>query len=162
MASKDFTTSIEVNQTPAEVFKAVTNPRAWWSLEIEGNTEKLNEIFNYHYKDAHRAQMKLIEVVPDKKVVWQVLDNYFNFTQDEHEWKGNTIVFEITPKGNKTLLQFTQVGLTPEEECYDICEKAWGNYIESSLYNLITTGKGEPNPKEGGFNEQILQEIGKS
>lgn len=162
MASKDFTTSIEVDQTPAEVFKAVTNPRDWWSLEIEGNTEKLNEIFNYHYKDAHRAQMKLIEVVPDKKVVWQVLDNYFNFTQDEHEWKDNTIVFEITSKGNKTLLQFTQVGLTPEEECYDICEKAWGNYIESSLYNLITTGKGEPNPKEGGFNEQILQEIRRS
>jgi uncharacterized protein YndB with AHSA1/START domain len=162
MASKDYSTSIEVEQTPAEVFKAVTNPRAWWSLEIEGNTEELNEVFNYHYQDAHRAKMKLIEVVPDKKVVWQVLDNYFNFTQDEHEWKGNTIVFEITSKGNKTQLQFTQVGLTPADECYDICEKAWGNYIESSLYKLITTGKGEPNPKEGGFNEAILQEIGKS
>jgi uncharacterized protein YndB with AHSA1/START domain len=162
MASKDFTTSIEVEQTPAEVFRAVTNPRAWWSLDIEGNTEKLNDEFDYHYKDAHRSKLKLIEVVPDKKVVWQVLDNYFNFTQDEHEWKGNTITFEITRKGDKTQLKFTQVGLTPENECYDVCEKAWGNYIENSLYNLITTGKGEPNPKEGGFNEQLLQEIRKS
>jgi uncharacterized protein YndB with AHSA1/START domain len=162
MASKDFTTTIEVEQTPAEVFRAVTNPRAWWSQEIEGNTQQLNDEFNYHYKDAHVSKMKLTEVVPDKKVVWQVLDNYFNFTQDEHEWKDNTITFEITSKGNKTQLQFTQVGLTPENECYAICEKAWGNYIESSLYHLITTGKGEPNPKEGGFNEAILQEIGKS
>jgi len=162
MASKNYTTSIEVEQTPAEVFKAITQPGAWWSLEIEGGTKKLNDVFDYHYKDAHRCQMKLIEVIPDKKVVWQVLDNYFNFTQDEHEWKGDTIVFEIAPKGNKTQLTFTQVGLTPEMECYDVCEKAWGNYIENSLFKLITTGKGEPNPKEGGFNEAILQEIGKS
>jgi uncharacterized protein YndB with AHSA1/START domain len=162
MASKDYTTSIEVEQTPADVFKAVTNPRAWWSQEIEGNTEKLHAEFNYHFKDAHRTQLKLIEVVPDKKVVWQVLDNYFNFTKDEHEWKGNTISFDITTKGDKTQLQFTQVGLIPENECYNICEKAWGNYIGSSLYNLITIGKGEPNPKEGGFNEQMLQEIRKS
>src|SRR2546425_10040488 len=102
MALKDYTTSIEVEQTPAVVFRAVTNPRAWWSQEIEGNTEKLNAEFNYHFKDAHRSKMKLIEVVPDKKVVWQVLDNYFNFTQDEHEWKGNTITFDITRKGDKT------------------------------------------------------------
>jgi hypothetical protein len=132
------------------------------SISSEGNTQQLNDEFNYHYKDAHVSKMKLIEVVQDKKVVWQVLDNYFNFTQDEHEWKGDTITFEITRKGNKTRLQFTQFGLTPENECYDVCEKAWGNYIESSLYNLITTGKGAPNPKEGGFNEQLLQEIKKS
>ena len=162
MASNDFTTSIEVDQTPAEVFKAVTNPRAWWSEEIAGNTSNLNDEFYYHYKDAHRSNMKLTEVIPDKKVVWQVLDNYFNFTQDEHEWKGDSIVFEITRQGNKTQLQFTQVGLIPANECYTVCEKAWGNYIQNSLYKLITTGKGEPNPKEGGFNEEILQEIRKS
>ena len=162
MVSKNYTTSIEVDKTPAEVFRAVTNPNGWWSEEIEGSAEKLNDEFNYHYKDAHRAKMKLIEVIPNKKVVWQVLDNYFNFTKDKHEWKGNTIVFDITEKGNKTRLQFTQVGLTPADECYNVCEKAWGNYIENSLYNLITTGKGEPNPKEGGFNEQLLQEIRKA
>ncbi len=161
MASKDYTTSIEVTNTPAEVFKAVTNPRAWWSEEIAGNAANLNDEFYYHYKDAHRSSMKLTEVIPNKKVVWQVVDNYFNFTKDEHEWTGDSIVFEITQKGDKTQLQFTQVGLIPANECYSVCEKAWGNYIENSLYKLITTGKGEPNPKEGGFNEEILQEIGK-
>lgn len=57
MASKDYATSIEVEQTPAEVFRAVTNPRAWWSLEIDGNTEKLNDEFNYHYKEIGRAHV---------------------------------------------------------------------------------------------------------
>ena len=161
MAPADFTTTIEVDQTPEKVFKAVTDPRKWWSEEIEGSTKNLNDEFNYHYKDVHISKMKLIEVIPNKKVVWLVMDNYFEFTKDKSEWKDNKIIFEITEKGNKTQLQFTQAGLVPEYECYDICQKAWSNYIENSLYGLITTGKGQPNPKEGGFNEQLLQQQNK-
>lgn len=85
MDNQSFTIRITVDNTPQEVFNAVNNPRGWWSEEIEGNTEKLNDEFNYHYKDVHRCKMKLAEVVPNKKVVWLVLDNYFSFTQDKSE-----------------------------------------------------------------------------
>ena len=158
MATADYTTTIVVDQSPEAVFKAVTNPRGWWSEEIEGGTAKLNDEFNYHYKDVHISKMKLIEVIPNERVVWLVVDNHFNFTKDESEWKGNKIIFDITGKDNKTQLQFTQVGLVPAYECYDICQNAWSNYINNSLRNLITAGKGQPNPKEGGFNEQLLQQ----
>jgi uncharacterized protein YndB with AHSA1/START domain len=158
MATADFTTGFLVEQTPEEVFNAVTHPRAWWSEEIEGGTAKLNDEFIYHFKDVHMSKMKLIEVIPNKKLVWLVMDNHFNFTKDQQEWTGNKIIFEITQKGNKTQLQFTQVGLVPEYECYDICRDAWSNYIKNSLRSLVTTGKGQPNPKEGGFNEQLLQQ----
>ena len=158
MTTSNFTTTLLVDQTPEEVFNAINDVCGWWSEEIEGSTEKLNDEFTYHYKDVHTSKMKLIEVIPDKKVVWRVLDNYFKFTKDKSEWKGNKIIFEITEKDNKTQLQFTQLGLVPEYECYDICRDAWGNYINNSLRSLITTGKGQPNPKEGGFNEQLLQQ----
>ena len=69
MTKPGFTTSILVEQTPAEVFNAVNNVRGWWSEEIEGNTAKLAEIFNYHYQDVHRSKMKITEFVPNKKVV---------------------------------------------------------------------------------------------
>ena len=161
MQDQNFTTTLLVDQTPEEVFTAINNPRGWWSEEIEGGTEKLNDEFNYRYKDVHISKMKLIEVIPNKKVVWLVMDNHFNFTKDESEWTGNKIIFEITEKDNKTQLKFTQVGLVPEYECYDICQNAWSNYIKNSLHSLITTGKGQPNPKEGGFNEQLLQQLKK-
>ena len=93
MATTNFTTSFVVDQTPEQVFNAVTNVRGWWSEEIEGGTAKLNDEFDYHYKDVHKSKMKLIEVVPNKKVVWLVLDNYFKFTKDKTEWKNNKIVF---------------------------------------------------------------------
>ena len=54
--------------------------------------------------------MKLIEVVPNKKVVWLVLDNHFNFTEDKSEWKGTKIVFEVLEKGGKTEISFTNEG----------------------------------------------------
>ena len=133
MATTNFTTSFVVDQTPEQVFNAVTNVRGWWSEEIEGGTAKLNDEFDYHYKDVHKSKMKLIEVVPNKKVVWLVLDNYFKFTKDKTEWKNNKIVFDITEKDNQTQLQFTQVGLVPEYECFKICGDAWSNYIKKQL-----------------------------
>jgi hypothetical protein len=147
MATTDFTSTILVDQTSAEVFNAINNVRGWWSEEIEGSTDKLNDEWAYHYEDVHRCKMKIIEFLPDKKVVWLVMDNYFSFTHDKNEWKGNKIIFEITEKNNKTQLQFTQVGLAPEYECYDICQNAWSTYIQKSLYSLITTGKGQANTK---------------
>jgi hypothetical protein len=157
MKDQNYIASFLVDESPAEVFNAITNVRGWWSEEIEGSTDKLNDIFLYHYQDVHRAKIKLIEVVPDKKVVWHVLDNYFNFTKDESEWKDTKIIFEISRKGDQTQLHFKHLGLVPAYECFDVCNDAWSNYIKNSLYSLITKGKGQPNPKEGGFNAGVIE-----
>jgi hypothetical protein len=74
-----------------------------------------------------------------------VLDNYFNFTKDKTEWKGTDIVFNISRNGDKTEIRFTHLGLVPEYECYDACSEGWGFYINTSLRDLIATGKGQPN-----------------
>jgi len=159
MTTQNFTTTIQVDQTPEEVFNAVNNPRKWWSEEIEGSTDKVNDVFNYHYKDVHRSKIKVEELVPGKKSVWHVLENYFDFTQDKSEWTGTKIIFEITREADKTQLRFTHEGLIPAYECYNVCFEAWSNYIKNSLVNLVTTGKGQPNPKEGGFNEELIRKF---
>jgi hypothetical protein len=148
MDNQNYTTTFLVAQTPSEVFNAVNNVRGWWSQAIEGSTDKLGAEFKYHYQDVHRCTLKITEFVPDKKVVWHVVDNYFNFVKDKNEWIGTDVVFEIASKGDKTELRFTHVGLVPAYECYGVCSNAWGSYITSSLRNLITTGKGQPNPIE--------------
>jgi len=140
---KNFTTTILVDQSPAEVFKAINNPRAWWSEDIDGNTGKLNDEWTYRFEDNHRCKMKTIELVADKKVVWLVEDNYFKFTKDPGEWTGNKIAFEISEQGDQTQLTFTQIGLVPTYECYNVCRDAWTGFIQKSLQSLITTGKGQ-------------------
>ena len=145
MTTKDFTTTILVDNTPEEVFNAINNVREWWSEEIEGSTDKLNSEFDYHYEDVHSCKIKIIELVPNKKIVWSVLDNYFKFTKDKSEWKSTKIIFDIAKKDNKTEMRFTHEGLVPTYECYEICKDAWTGYIQKSLRNMITSGIGQPN-----------------
>ena len=145
MESKDFSISFTVDQSPKQIFEAVTNVRGWWSQQIDGSTQKLNDQFDYHYLDVHRCKIKLIEVVPDKKIVWDVLENYFKFTKDHAEWTGTKVIFDITEKNGQTQLNFTHQGLNPDYECYEICSNAWTTYIQKSLRSLIETGTGFPN-----------------
>jgi hypothetical protein len=158
MRPNDFTTMIQVDQTPREVFDAINNVRAWWSESIEGNTANLNDEYFYHYKDVHLCKMKLIESIPGRRVVWLVLDNFFKFTNDKSEWKGTKVIFDITTKDGRTSLLFTHEGLVPQYECYEICREAWTGYIQDSLFKLITTGKGKPNTRDiDGFNAQLVE-----
>ncbi|MCX2449778.1 SRPBCC domain-containing protein [Pedobacter sp. PLR] len=148
MSNHNFTTTISVDQTPQEAFDAIVNVRGWWSEEIEGGTEKINDEFTYHYQDIHRCKIRLVEVVPEERVVWLVLENYFDFTKDHTEWTGDKISFEISIKDNKTEIKMTHWGLVPTYECYSICFESWNKFINESLYSLITTGKGQPILKE--------------
>lgn len=135
-------------QTPKEAFDAINNPRIWWSEEIEGSTDKVNDEFTYHYKDVHFGRIRVIEVLPNERVTWLVLENSFNFIEDDSEWIGTNMTLAVSTKGDQTEVAFAHLGLVPEHECFDVCSNAWSTYINGSLPQLIRTGRGQPNPKE--------------
>ena len=143
METTNFTTTLLVDQSPAAVFKAVNQPQNWWSGEIEGSSAKLNDEFTYRYKEFHLSRQRVVEMIPDQKVVWLVTDSSINYTQDINEWTGTKIAFEITEKDGKTELRFSHLGLVPEIECFDSCSGAWTQLIQGALFSLITTGKQE-------------------
>jgi hypothetical protein len=143
MKTSDFTISILVDKTQKEVFDAVNNPQNWWPGEIVGRSEKINDEFTYRYKEFHFSKQRIIEMIPDKKVIWLVTESQINYTEDINEWTGTKIIFEISEEGNKTRLNFTHQGLVPEIECFDSCSNSWSQIIQQSLYSLITTGQGQ-------------------
>jgi len=147
MDNQNYTTAFLVDQTPAQVFAAVNNVEAWWIDKIDGQSKQLGDEFSVQFWDVHYSKQKLIEVVPDQKVAWLVTDSRLTFLEDQSEWTGAKIIFDISAKGDKTELRFTQEGLTPQVECYDACSGAWSGYINNSLRDLITTGKGQPTKK---------------
>jgi uncharacterized protein YndB with AHSA1/START domain len=146
--AQDLTYSFTVEQTPEEVFAAINDVRGWWSGEIEGETDKLGDVWTYRYKDIHYSKQRITELVPGRRVVWEVVDSYLSFVVDRTEWNGTRVVFEIARKGGKTEVRFTHAGLAAEDECFSACSNAWGMYINGSLRNLIATGKGKPNRRE--------------
>ena len=143
MSDQPFSTTILVEQTAAEVFNAINRPQAWWSNSISGNPEKLQAEWNYNFGDNHSTKLKTVELIPDQKVVWLVLENHFKNAKDQSEWVGNSITFDISKQDDKTKVVFTQIGLVPSYDCYKNCEWAWTGFVEKSLHSLITTGKGQ-------------------
>jgi Activator of Hsp90 ATPase homolog 1-like protein len=141
--TSDFTTTIWVDQTPKQVFNAINNPQNWWSGEIEGSTEKLNDEFTYRYSELHMSKQRIVEIIPDQKVVWLVTESIINYAEDKREWTDTKISFEISEQGNKTQLRFTHLGLDPDIECFDSCSNSWSQLIQQSLFSLITTGEGK-------------------
>jgi len=150
MTSKDFTVTISVDHTPREVFNAISNVKGWWNDKAKGSSTKVGDEFETQFGDVHYSKQKLVEVIPDQKIVWLVTDSKLNFLEDKHEWNGSKISFEISRNNNKTQLRLTHIGLVPEVECYDACSSGWTQYLRCSLQSLITHGKGQPGfPPDG-------------
>jgi hypothetical protein len=143
MTTTDFTTTILVNQMPEVVFNAINNVSNWWQGEIKGSSKKLNDEFEYRMLNIHYSKQKLVEIIPNEKIVWLVTDSNLSSFKNKTEWNGTKIIFEITEVNGKTQLRFTHSGLIPKFQCYRDCSGAWGMLVEQSLFSLITTGKGK-------------------
>lgn len=140
--STDFTYKLLTTQSPEHVFNAVRDVRSWWSglysESFSGETRELNDEFSFRAGEgAHYSKQKLVEVVPNKKVVWLITESELSFLKQKDEWVGTKVIFEIAEKDGKTELTFTHEGLTPEIECYDSCAPAWSMYLKEKLIPLI-------------------------
>ena len=143
MKDKNFTATIEATKSPQEVFKLITTDVAkWWGgKDLSGNSVKLNDEFIVHHIGAHFSKQQLVEVVPDKKIVWLVTESKLSWLKDQNEWTNTKMIFDITNKGGKTVLHFTHEGLVPERECYEKCAQGWSKVIKDWLFNYIQTGE---------------------
>ena len=150
MTNDSYTTRFSVERNPYEAFTAINDVRGWWEETIAGRTHEVGDEFIHWVPGVHYARIRVVELLPGKRVVWQVQDNWMSFIGDQSEWKGTTIRFDLSATPDGTEVRFTHVGLRPSDECFDVCRDAWGMYVNDSLRSLIATGVGKPstNPDE--------------
>jgi len=144
MKNKNYTTAnyavgIEVAKPPHDVFNHIINDVSkFWPEEFEGESNKLHDEFIFRSGDGHYSKNKVAEFVPNKKIVWLVTESIRK--TDNFEWTGTKMIFELTPKGDGTLLEFTYDGFIPENE-YDRLVEICDMVIKENLYKLLTNGK---------------------
>jgi Activator of Hsp90 ATPase homolog 1-like protein len=126
-----------------ESIRKTDNFAKWWGgKDLRGNSTKLTDEFIIDHPGAHYSKQKLVEVIPEKKIVWLVTESTLNWLKmDQQEWTNTRMIFEITPKGDKTVLHFTHEGLFPKKEYYPLVHQGWNTVIKDYLFHFITDGK---------------------
>jgi hypothetical protein len=143
VTNPDYTATIEVAKSTTEVYRCLTEDVAkWWGgKDLEGKTRQLNDEFTIHHPGAHYSKQIVVELIPDKRVVWLVQESYLNWLKrDPHEWTGSKMAYELTGMGDITVLHFTHQGLTQDKESYERCSQGWDMVIKDWLLHYITEG----------------------
>ena len=132
----NYSVEIELPKSPADVFNHLINLKKWWPEDFEGENIKLNSEFIFTTGDSHYSKNKVIEFVTGKKLVWLTTESIRK--TDNYDWTGTKMIFELTPKGNNTIVKFTYDGVVLENESgrlVQICDMTlkvmFYNYIES-------------------------------
>lgn len=142
---ENYQSTITLDAENKEVYESIINIPLWWTEMLEGTAAIEGEKFTVRFGHSVFKTIVVEELIPNKKIVWNVIDNYSDIPElnNKSEWIGTKIIWTISAKQNKTSLELTHIGLTPQVECYTICERGWQNFTDS-LRALINTGIGNP------------------
>jgi len=141
--NKNFHITILVNASAAETMKKISLVNGWWAKNFSGSAEKLNDKFTVNFGETF-VDFQVSELVPNKKVVWKVIDCNLHWIKTKKEWNNTEVVFELSSENEKTKINFTHVGLVRGVECYEDCEVGWTGHVTGSLVKFINEGKGTP------------------
>jgi uncharacterized protein YndB with AHSA1/START domain len=129
-----------------KVYKALATPEGvagWWTTETTGDT-KVGGMITFRFTDHGRElgvfDMKILELIPDTRVVWQVL-------KGPAEWVGTKIRFDLKKEDDFIVVLFKQEGWKEPVEFMYHCSTKWATFL-MSLKSLIETGKGQPSPND--------------
>jgi Activator of Hsp90 ATPase homolog 1-like protein len=110
----------------------------WWTSDTRGES-KVGNVIQFRFGNGG-FDMKVLELQPDKRVVWQVVDG-------PEEWLPTKISFDIKQNGEWTVIYFKQQGWKEPVEFMHHCSTKWAVFL-LSLKSLLETGKGAPWPNE--------------
>jgi hypothetical protein len=93
--------------------------------------------FVFKTGEEHYSKNKVLEFVPDKKIVWFVTESKLEWLKKQDEWTDTRMIFDLTTQDNSTILHFVHEGLVPEKESYVACSEGWNLVIKKWLYDYI-------------------------
>ena len=129
-----------------EVYKALTTREglaAWWTNSTQAESKvggALRFRFSAGGAEIGGFEMKVLELQPAKRVLWQVVGG-------PEEWVGTKISFELKQQGEFSIVLFKHQGWKEPVEFMHHCSTKWATYLVS-LKSLLETGKGKPNPND--------------
>src|SRR5688572_15777873 len=115
----------------------------WWTTNTQGES-KVGGVIQFRFssggRDVGGFAMKILELRPAKRVLWQVVDG-------PEEWIGTKVSFELKQEGEYSIVLFKHQGWKEPVEFMHHCSTKWVVFL-MSLKSLVETGKGNPSPDD--------------
>ena len=128
-------------RTPADVYAALTTIdglAGWWASDTSGDPH-LDGVIAFRFAPGG-FDMRVVELVPDKAVRWEVIDG-------PEEWIGTEVSFELRQEGDFAIVLFEHRGWREPVEFMYHCSTKWATFL-MSLKQLLETGTGAPEPRD--------------
>ena len=130
------------SSSPNDAYKALTaiqDLSGWWTTDTKGESE-VGGVVKFRFGDLGGFDMKVLELDPAKRVLWQVVDG-------PGEWIGTKVSFDLKQDGDYTIILFKHQGWKEPVEFMHHCSTKWGVFL-MSLKSLVETGKGAAYPND--------------
>jgi uncharacterized protein YndB with AHSA1/START domain len=132
--------------SPDAVYEALTTREqlaGWWTRRTTGDSE-VGDVLVFRFDvdgvEIGGFDMKVVELVPAKLVLWEVVDG-------PPEWIGTTVRFELVQEDDWTIVLFKHEGWSEPGEFMHHCSTKWATFL-LSLKELVETGTGSPSPND--------------
>jgi uncharacterized protein YndB with AHSA1/START domain len=126
------------------VYKALATREGtagWWTTDAQGES-KVGGMLRFRFtadgKELGGFDMKVLELEPGKRVLWQVLEG-------PAEWIGTRISFDLKQEDDFVIVLFKHQGWKEPAEFMYHCSTKWAIFL-MSLKALVETGQGAPSP----------------
>ena len=133
---------VGIKSQVADVYTAVTTAEGlagWWTTKTEGVGDEVGGVVQFRF-GAGGFYMKVLELDPDKHVVWEVVDG-------PEEWIGTRVRWDLAQADDYAVVLFKHEGWKEPVEFMHHCSTKWAIFL-MSLKSLIETGKGNPDPDD--------------
>jgi uncharacterized protein YndB with AHSA1/START domain len=141
----DYTADLHIAAAPQAVYTALTTldgNSSWWA-PASGSAAAGGEL-RFTFADPGAPLVLRVAEAAPTEVAWHVTDCAFL-----PHWVDTTITFRLTAaEDGTTSLRFLHDGLTPQLDCFEMCQAGW-NYFLPSLRDYAESGAGHPNRPEG-------------
>jgi uncharacterized protein YndB with AHSA1/START domain len=146
MQMADILHRVGIKSSPDEVYKALAAREglaAWWTNNTQGES-KIGGVLKFRFSaggsEIGGFDMKVLELQPAKRVLWQVVEG-------PREWISTRISFDLKQAGDHAIVLFKHQGWKEPVEFMHHCSTKWAIYL-MSLKSLVETRKGSPNPND--------------
>src|SRR5688500_4700994 len=93
---------VGIHSSPDEVYAALTTAErlaGWWTPHTHGEGNDAGDVLKFRFGSAGGFDMKVVELEPDNRVLWEVIDG-------PGEWLGTHVDWKLSQADGYTIVLF--------------------------------------------------------